>query len=885
MRIAPTLAVCLCLAVASACHTPPPITQVTETVNWEPDTKHANALLSEETAGNGIEVGAPKIYDDASLRLMLDATRATLATMSGLNQGALTASLGSLNGATISQTQFGLQISGPASLPTTATTLTGPTGTTTTNLNLPSTNSTLPGSSTVATNPTESTTINNTPTPATIPVVPSGLAFTPPGSVSPSSLDLLNEEMQLSSAITGYELLLEGSLSDRFVKNLRAVKPRVTMGFPISLRTPAAYRDAVAVVEVEVQLPADKVLTEQADLKKQALVSLYSLPEDRARVEENENRALAHDRALSDEPPAVTTLLPQEKTYNVAAMTDHMTSIGAGVVVGTVGVGATGAWGHKSLYLVQDQDTVAMLRPPKKDEKSAGFLWQFRPVLGQRYVRGGMKQTFVQLAFPELSSVDCYGAVLIHTYWRQFDRDTGLVGPVIAQSVLTSRKRFSIPHYKLAPEVARIDYQDLGDGTLAVRLDGPQYLTGTYIQFGAQRYEVGKNLIVDETGARFVVPASTVAQWTGQVVARSGESTPILDLVAQPQPHPLNQDVCADPSAKGIELPAVPAPASQCPVAHVVNAEVSPLNESDSRLRLEVSYSATDFPRDKVLLAIGSKVFGLRDAPLWRDHTANSDKLTANAPTALLLANPRVRVFQPFLTDVGDPLARCLSASFSLQDFANPDSSAERLVFISLDKKGDATYLLYGNHLTHFTNILVPDTGVTLGPLDNVSGEYIRRVLVTKAALATTKKIVLQRADGERPLVLELPAATVKPTSIKVSADSPVVQGTQGLDVSAEHARGILSVKYKDRAVHFAWVRESDSSVLLATPEPTSSDTMIHFTRLKDDGVTDQQRSADLAIKYRNGDSATLKLDVVAARVFVKSADKAAATDSTSSTP
>jgi hypothetical protein len=133
MRTAPVLALGLCLAVSPACHTPPPITQVTETTNWRPDSSHADELSSEETAGNGIEVGAPKIYDDASLRLMLDATRATLATMTGLNQGALTASLGSLNGATISQTQFGLQISGPASLPTTGTTLTGPTTTTTTN--------------------------------------------------------------------------------------------------------------------------------------------------------------------------------------------------------------------------------------------------------------------------------------------------------------------------------------------------------------------------------------------------------------------------------------------------------------------------------------------------------------------------------------------------------------------------------------------------------------------------------------------------------------------------------------------------------------------------------------------------------------------------------
>jgi hypothetical protein len=33
-------------------------------------------------------------------------------------------------------------------------------------------------------------------------------------------------------------------------------------------------------------------------------------------------------RRLSPEPPAITALLPRDKTYNVAAITDTMTSIG-----------------------------------------------------------------------------------------------------------------------------------------------------------------------------------------------------------------------------------------------------------------------------------------------------------------------------------------------------------------------------------------------------------------------------------------------------------------------------------------------------------------------------------------------------------------------------
>jgi hypothetical protein len=314
--------------LAAACT--PPILQLAGTDNWQPEKKHADELKAEDKNSNGIEVGAPKIYDDASLRMQLDATRAQLASLTGLNQGALTSSLGSVNGATISQSQFGLQIGPMAAPASTATTNTGATTQTTTNANLPTGNTSVPGSVTVTTDPTQSSTVTTTVTPPTAPTVPSGLAFTPPGSVLPSSLDVLNEELQLSSAITSYSLLLEGALSDRFVANTRIVKPRVTLGFPVSLRAPAAYKDAVAVVEVEATVIPTQSLAPG------------SLPA----------------------PPAITALLPREKTYNVAAMTDSMTSIGAGAVVGAYGIGASYTFGHKTLFLVQDQDTVALRRPP-----------------------------------------------------------------------------------------------------------------------------------------------------------------------------------------------------------------------------------------------------------------------------------------------------------------------------------------------------------------------------------------------------------------------------------------------------------------------------------------------------------------------------------------
>jgi hypothetical protein len=465
MKRPPLLATLIVWAALTACHTTPRITQLPGTPNWTPDAPHAQVLTAEETNGNGIEVGQPKIYDDASLRMMLDATRAKLAGMSGLDQASLIAGLGNVSGATISQTQLGFQVSGPTP-PGVVTTNTGATNSTTTNQNLPTGNTTV-GTVIVATQPNTQNVVTSTQPSSTPPTVPPSLAFTPPASVSPSSMDLLNEQMQLSYEMAGLQLLLEGALSDRFVASQRFVKPRVTLGFPISLRSPAEFRDDVAVVEVEV----DSVST-----------------------------------TLANEPPAITALLPREKTYNVAAMTDRTTSIGAGAVIGMVGVAGSYLRGKKTLYLVQDQDTVALQRPTDPQRpNTVSFLWEFHPVLGQHFVRSGLKQTFVQIAMPLLSTAECFGNIKIRTYWRHFNQKDGTTGAVIPESVLVSSRTFPIPRFDLTPAVDNVAFEDLGDGTVLVSVRG-SYLAGTYVQLGPARYDAGKNLAVEAQRARLPAP-------------------------------------------------------------------------------------------------------------------------------------------------------------------------------------------------------------------------------------------------------------------------------------------------------------------------------------------------------------------------------------------
>ena len=122
--------------------------------------------------------------------------------------------------------------------------------------------------------------------------------------------------MQLTYEIANYNLLIGGPLNDHVTRVRRSNgqlwtmdKPHLTLGFPIAINPDKRFKDAVAVVEVEVE----------------------TLPD-----------------ALNDEPPSISALLPREKTYNVAAIKDHSGQIGAGVVTQVAGVSGSYLFGRKT---------------------------------------------------------------------------------------------------------------------------------------------------------------------------------------------------------------------------------------------------------------------------------------------------------------------------------------------------------------------------------------------------------------------------------------------------------------------------------------------------------------------------------------------------------
>ena len=216
------------------------------------------SIQHRDSRDNGISVQPPKIYDDMSLQLMLNSVRSQLAAVQGVSQSGLLGSIGALSGGSSVQNSFAAQVSGGPPLPQTQLTANGPTSQTQT------VTGATPGVTVTTTAPNQST-VTTTPTPtAPTASLPSGTGFGLPSTFGGNALNTLNEQMQLSYEIANLELLLEGSLSDRLVAGGPSPKPRSTIGFPITINPPTEYKNAVAIVEVEVAPPAVRMLSAEA---------------------------------------------------------------------------------------------------------------------------------------------------------------------------------------------------------------------------------------------------------------------------------------------------------------------------------------------------------------------------------------------------------------------------------------------------------------------------------------------------------------------------------------------------------------------------------------------------------------------------------------------
>jgi hypothetical protein len=754
-------------------------------------------------ASNGITVGEPKVYDDSLLQQMLNSAEAQLSSLQVLNQTGISANFGAVTGASQQFSSFAVSAQGGPPMPQSVLTNNGAT-TQVANTAAPTGNSVV----TTTTAPAQNTTTTLSP-PAAALATPPAATTSLPSSYSVSASNILNEQMQVTYEIANLRLLVEGPLSDRMLNTSDGktfMKPRTTLGFPITITPDKRFKDAVAVVEVEVETAPNE------------------------------------DLSGPKQSPSITALLPREKTYNVAAIMDHNTSLGGGIATQLAGVSVAFLHSRKSYYVVQDQDTLALTFSPEQHDAKAepriGFLWQFRPVLGSDYVQSGLKQTFVQLSFPSPKSASSLGKIHVRTYWRKYDRDTGLLKEVVQNSLDEDAANSDIPVFDMKQNIADFspkDLEDLGNGQMLVNVPGI-FLGGTYIRVGSTILQPGSAGFTSEyRRLRFIAPIADLATKDVFIVARDGTEK-ALRIKNDCDDKPKNLITIKSTALEAVDESNTK---SDCydKLKNPITIRSTPfeaIDESNTLLKVEMEpfRSPITLP---LTLVVGGKVLGYSDAPIRRE----GDTLSVVLPTSFLVANPVITV-KPLLVD---------DRFFATTSIVPAGTEAERLVLLQQGTKL-ATYLLFGRELDHVVAVSpkIPLHSVGTGEAD----DSLRQIEIPIATAKSLKEIILQR-DKERPFIVAVPAAAAtdqaKQTlkfqeSVTVGADEAVVIG-DGLSSISK-----AQFQKKDLVV----VKSGDGKP-------------ITLKGLAAAGATASARTVDIDLIPAAGKATTIKLVVVNSKV------------------
>lgn len=453
---------------------------------------------------NGISVGRPKVFDDRTLVLMLEGLSESLRNLQIIDQAKLAAALGMQQG--FASTEFLSNF-----------TVTGLPGATndvdviknTGNVNdkgepLPDTVKTTTSQHQAAFTPAVPSldaTTNAAPT-----------AFAP--TYGQSASDVLSDQVSLTYQIFNLRMLLERSLSDR----LLADEPRLqaVLGFNVAVDPPRTAADAVAVVEVTLE-----------------------------------------DGAAGD-GLSLVSLMPQEKTYNTAALSTKSNAFGGAAVVKMVQVGYAQRRRAQTFYLYRDADTISYERMTA-DGKSVVFGWMFRPVLGRRSVSPGLRQLFAVVALPGDYAQPRNLNASVRTYWKRYDRDTmtsflandatrvarlgyalslGLGRPKIFGDRYSNTATYSGIEVKATPtyekdlraRVSGVTWRPIGGTTALVTVSGRNLFTGSKVAVGDKLYGTTPDSLTVKSSTTLEFTTSLEALGTSQasLIGRYGGSVPIV---------------------------------------------------------------------------------------------------------------------------------------------------------------------------------------------------------------------------------------------------------------------------------------------------------------------------------------------------------------------
>jgi len=462
---------------------------------------------------NGISVGKPKVFDNRTLTLMLESLSQALQSMQSqfVDQKALAAALGTLQGfqSTESTSAFAVNTLPIPGVTQQAVKNTG---------NVDSSGKPLPDTSQTTTTTTQNAV---TPQPPSLDNAPAFSGFNP--NYGESASDLFSDQVNLSYQIFNLRMILERSLSDRLQSH--DTRLQAVLGFNVTIDPPRTANDAAAVVEITL-------------------------------------KAGSGDLSL-------VALMPQEKTYNSAALSTKSSSFGGSAVVKMIQVGYSQRRRGQTFYLYRDNDTVSYERMDPANTNEIIFGWVFRPVLGRRSVSPGLRQLFAIASLPaadkcapdELKAQKCPEQQLtahVRTFWKKYDRGTltsfekkdtnrasrfkyvttfGLSTPELFnprymnEADYTSVTVDTTAAYQqdLGPTISNVSWVPVGPKTALVSVVGNNFFTGTQVRLGDKAYaSVADGLILKSNQALDLSTSlDSLASGSAAIIGRYGPAIPL----------------------------------------------------------------------------------------------------------------------------------------------------------------------------------------------------------------------------------------------------------------------------------------------------------------------------------------------------------------------
>lgn len=334
-----------------------------------------------DLTGRGITVGDPKVFDNRSLTLMIDALNSSLQSLNAVNPN-LTQNLSTFQQAESDSSRKGVQLAAKS----------------------PNANS---GSPTLPT--------GDQKTPSAPPLASSQ-------TFGISASDALGDQLNLSYQIFNQRIVNERALSDRLYKG--DPRHQVVLGFPISIDPPAGAEDCAAVAEIGLDFTWGKKAgsegtenhqPEVEDFRDEGQISIVALIPQ----EKTYNAMSVSSSADSIDGSVVSSVMAIGGTSSRQSDRLYLHRDSDTIAFERERTKESGAFG---------------LREPKEKPPSKIFGWEFHPVLGRRTVTAGTKLMLAVVALPcahpntkekadaGSNAQEPILKVKTRTYWLSYDR-------------------------------------------------------------------------------------------------------------------------------------------------------------------------------------------------------------------------------------------------------------------------------------------------------------------------------------------------------------------------------------------------------------------------------------------------------------------------------